>query len=198
MKTLLVVVALAVVAFTVSAPMTFAQNLLTNGSFESGDFAPGWTPTGNFEFSQVVTGPFYVYTAAQDGSFYGTFGPVSSDGGISQSFADTAGQHYTFSFWMASVGDDPSHFAAMWDGTALIDERDPNTGGAWTNFSFDVVGTGNDTVSFAFQDDPAYIALDNVSVTPGPGTSVPEPSSLMLLGSGVLGLAGVIRRKLVR
>jgi hypothetical protein len=30
------------------------------------------------------------------------------------------------------------------------------------------------------------------------GTPTPEPSSLMLLGTGVLGLAGVLRRKLVR
>ena len=28
------------------------------------------------------------------------------------------------------------------------------------------------------------------------GTSVPEPSSIMLLGSGILGLAGIVRRKL--
>jgi hypothetical protein len=27
-------------------------------------------------------------------------------------------------------------------------------------------------------------------------TSVPEPSSIMLLGSGILGLAGLLRRKL--
>ena len=32
---------------------------------------------------------------------------------------------------------------------------------------------------------------------PGPGTT-PEPSSIMLFGSGILGLAGVLRRKLTR
>ena len=31
-----------------------------------------------------------------------------------------------------------------------------------------------------------------------PGTSTPEPSSILLLGSGILGLAGVLRRKLNR
>ncbi len=36
-KTLLVLVAL-VVALLVSAPQTFAQNLVQNGSFETGDF----------------------------------------------------------------------------------------------------------------------------------------------------------------
>ena len=194
MKTLLVVVAVAVLAFTVSAPMTFAQNLVQNGSFESGDFT-NWNVNG---LELVVSGPFSAYNAAQDGSWYSVWGNIGSDGTISQSFADTAGQHYDFSFWMASVGDSPSHFAAFWDGTALLDQSDPSTGGAWQQFSFDVVGTGNDTITFAGQDDPAWIALDNVSVTPQGGTSVPEPSSLLLMGSGVLGLAGVIRRKIAR
>ncbi len=58
-KTLLVVVALAV-AFTLTAPKTFAQNLVQNGSFETGDFTD-WTTTGNFEFTQVVSGPFGSY-----------------------------------------------------------------------------------------------------------------------------------------
>jgi hypothetical protein len=31
-----------------------------------------------------------------------------------------------------------------------------------------------------------------------PGTTVPEPGSLLIFGTGVLGLAGVIRRKLMR
>ena len=177
------------------APMAFGQNLLSNGSFETGDFS-GWTTTGNFEFSQVVSGPFYVYSGAQDGNFYATFGPVGSDGGISQSFATTAGAQYTFSFYLAAIGDDPSDVSVFWDGTQVYGATDPNTGGNYQLFSFSETGTGSDTVSFNFRDDPAYIALDNVSVTQQSTGTVPEPSSFMLLGSGVLGLAGVIRRKM--
>ena len=191
-KTLLVFVAAVLV---LCAPMAFGQNLLTNGGFETGDFS-GWTTGGNFEFSQVVSGPFYVYNGAQEGNFYATFGPVGSDGTLSQSFSDTAGAQYTFSFWLAAVGDDPSDFSASINGTQVYSATDPNTGGVYTQFSFNFTGTGNDTISFAFRDDPAYIALDNVSVTQSGGGTVPEPSSFLLMGSGVLGLAGVIRRKM--
>jgi len=194
-KTPLVVVALAV-ALLFSAPKTFAQNLLTNGSFESGDFT-GWSTGGNFEDTEVVTGPFYVYTGAQDGNFYAVAGPVGSPGTIGQSFTDTAGASYTFSFYMASVGDDPSHFTAFWNNTPVLDMSDPNNGGVWTLYSFNETGTGHDSITFAFQDDPAYIALDNVSVTPA-GGSTPEPSSILLLGTGILGLGSVARRKLGR
>ena len=193
-KTLLVVVALAV-ALLFSAPKTYAQ-LITNGSFETGDYS-GWTTGGNFEFTQVVTGPFYVYTGAQDGSFYSTAGAVGSPGTISQSFDDTAGASYTFSFYMASVGDDPSHFTAFWNNTPVLDMSDPNNGGVWTLYSFNETGTGHDSITFAMQDDPEYIALDNVSVTPA-GGSTPEPSSILLLGTGILGLGSVARRKLGR
>jgi hypothetical protein len=40
----------------------------------------------------------------------------------------------------------------------------------------------------------AGFALDSFSVTP-PGAPVPEPGTLTLLGAGLLGLAGAIRRK---
>jgi hypothetical protein len=58
-----------------------------------------------------------------------------------------------------------------------------------------VTGTGSDTIQFNFRDDPAYMALDNVSVTLRGGGTTPEPSSLLLLGSGLLTVGGVIRRK---
>ncbi len=92
LKTLLVVVALAV-CVSVSAPKTFAQNLLTNGSFETGDFT-GWNTGGNFEDTEVVSGAFDQYTGAEDGNFYVVMGPVGSDGTMGQTFSDHAGTQY--------------------------------------------------------------------------------------------------------
>jgi hypothetical protein len=197
LRTLLVVVALAV-CISVSAPKTFAQNLLANGSFETGDFT-SWTTGGNFEDTEVVSGAFDQYTGAQDGVFYAVLGPVGSDGTLSQTFSDHAGSQYTFSFWFGSVGDNPSDFSAMWDGTTVLSLTNPNTGAAWSQFSFTETGTGSDSITFSFRDDPAYMALDNVVVSASSTTTTgttPEPSGLILMGTGVVGVGAFLRRKL--
>lgn len=194
-KTLLVVCALAL-TLLLTAPKTFAQNLIQNGSFETSDFT-GWTTGGNFEDVFIETGAFGAYSGAQDGLYYAVLGPVGSDGTLSQTFADQAGANYTFSFWFAAVGDNPSDFSVTWDGTQLLSLTNPDTGGTWTQYSYQATGTGSDTVTFAFRDDPGYMALDNVSVSANTGTgTTPEPSSFVLLGSGALALCGAIRRKL--
>jgi hypothetical protein len=41
-------------------------------------------------------------------------------------------------------------------------------------------------------------SIDDTAPLVGPGSNTPEPSSLILLGSGVLGLAGVIRRRIAK
>jgi hypothetical protein len=193
-KFLLVVVALAV-ALLVTAPKTFAQNLVQNGSFETGDFT-GWNVNG---LEEVVTGPFSVYTGAQDGNFYSVWGNVGGDGSISQTIADTAGGQYSLSFWFAANADDPSDFSVSWDGNVLLSLTNPDTGAAWTQYSFNVTGTGSDTLTFTGGDDPAWMGLDNISVSQSGGTgTTPEPSSFILMGSGVLALGGMVRRKLSR
>jgi hypothetical protein len=58
-------------------------------------------------------------------------------------------------------------------------------------------GVGSNTLEFVFRDDPAFWHLDDVVVL-NQQTTTPEPGSLMLFGSGIVGLAGVIRRKLGR
>lgn len=174
----------------VAAPQSFAQ-LVQNGSFETGDFT-GWG--GTQEGMLVTSGNWDSYTGAQDGQFYAVMGAVGGDGTLTQTISDTAGASYTFSFWMAAQGDNPSDFNVSWDGTVLLSLTNPNTGSQWEQFTYQVTGTGSDTIQFAVRDDPAYIALDNVSVTPN--ATAPEPSSLMLMGTGILALAGMIRRKL--
>jgi hypothetical protein len=193
LKMLVVVIALAVV-FGVAAPKAFASNLLINGSFETGDFT-GWSLMNCGQpLCQVVSGAFYRYTGAENGNDYAVLGPVGV-GTLSESFSDIVGAQYTFSFWFAGAGDFHSFFAAYWDSTQLLTLSSADTGGSWTQFSFTETGTGSDSISFQFVDFIQFEALDNASVS-GVVTPTPEPSSLILLATGVLGLDGVVRRKL--
>jgi len=192
-KPSLIVIAIACLACFAGTPQLFGQNLVSNGSFETGDFT-GWTTGGNFEFTRVTSGPFSQYSGAQDGMYYAYLGPVGSDGTLSQTFATTNGAIYTLSFWFAAVGDEPSDFSVYWDGTPLLNLANPNTGSNWMQFSALVTATGNDTLLFSFRDDPAYMALDNISVGACCSTA-PEPSSWILLVTGALALGKLAWRR---
>jgi hypothetical protein len=93
------------------------------------------------------------------------------------------------SFWLDAVGDSLSDFSASFDGTTLYTATNPSTGDVWERFEFAVVGTGSDTLQFAFRDDPGAIALDNAFV----GT--PEPATWALLLTGFAGLGLALRRR---
>jgi hypothetical protein len=144
-------------------PACKPPNLLLNGSFEDTNFT-SWTTGGNFEYADVVTGPYYVYSGAENLKYYAVLGPIGSDGSLGQSFLTTAGAGYNVCFWLNAVGDSPSDFSAAWDGTLIFSQTNPTTGNVWREFSFLETGTGYDSLIFTFRDDPAWIALDNVQV----------------------------------
>jgi hypothetical protein len=95
------------------------------------------------------------------------------------SFSDTALADGTY--WLnlqnASVNTgDPIY----WDENSGPSQASENSVGTIPSEAFTLTGTGTSTTS----------------TTTTTGGTVPEPSSIMLFGSGILGLAGVLRRKL--
>jgi hypothetical protein len=185
-----------------------ADNIVVNGGFETGNFS-GWSHNG--QFVDVVAagpahiGPFIGGVGPNSGNYYAVFGTVGGLGTLSQTLNTVAGQTYTLSYFMGSDGSTPNEFRVDWNGTTLTDQTGIAKQG-YTGFSFQVTATGaTSTLSFLGRNDPGYLSLDDVAVlgqAAGQGGGIgttPEPSSLVLLGLGVVGLAGYkkMRRQLM-
>jgi len=191
-----------------------ASLIVQNGGFTVGGLASldDWTVT--------TCGPScatYEWTAAADSAlpamsvtpppsgnpnaaYTGCSGEACSDGtpanSISQTLTTVAGTTYTLTFFSNPGGHPgipsiPTELDVYWGGTLIGDLYDQPTG--WTEESYTVTATGTSTaLSFTGRDDQSFILLTDVSVTPQDQT-VPEPLSLTLIGSGLLGLGGVRR-----
>jgi hypothetical protein len=165
-------------------------NLLTNGSFETGNFS-GWTLSGNLGFLGVATS--FSGVLPEDGHYLAYAGAVGSNNVLSQTFADVAGDTYTMTGWVYGFGGRPSDL-----GLNITDSLDnplasifinPYPRSGWTEYSLSFVGSGLDKFTILSRNDPSYQLLDNFQIL---NTTIPEASTwaMMLLGMAGLGFAG--------
>jgi hypothetical protein len=133
------------------------QELVTNGGFETGSFT-GWTEFGDITFNGVDG--FNPHS----GGFMGYFGPLTS-GGIQQTLTATVGSNVHISFWYTSESGDTPNSITVTLGSVSVANISNVSSTAYQQFTGDfVVAEANPVLTFAFNDEPDYLDLDDVSV----------------------------------
>lgn len=131
-------------------------------------------------------------------------------------------QSYTISYWASDSqqtgysGDTTDNVNACIGATTASPESgtcsatgvvsDPEVVGpndtAWVKYSFTFTANSSselltflDTGTPTNPQEPAFALIDGITITPNNPSPTPEPSSLMLLGTGLAGLSGFVRSR---
>jgi hypothetical protein len=169
--------------YGVGPAITSLPTEIQNSGFETGfgtEDIPSWTRVGD-RFGTFIDDGSTAGISPHSGSYLAFLGTFGSPGSLSQSIVTAPGRPYLISFWLNGPdGFTPNEFLVKWNGKTIFDQTDLPAFD-WTNLQFTVTGTGTSgTLQFGYQDDPGFLAIDDVSVTALPVT----PPTLSILRSG--------------
>jgi len=177
-------------------------NLLVNPGFETGSFGTDWV--GVNAQANSGWGP-----GAHSGTYQAmVWNNVDNVGEAYQEVNVTANQAYAFSIWgvrdTAGVGDESTsayYMALRWyAGTTPLTSDDKDLGAmttSWAQQTMNATAPATaDKVRVVFGADGTANRASFYDDADFDTASIPEPTSLLLLGSGLMGLVGLGSRKL--
>ncbi len=164
-----------------------AADLVTNGGFETGTLS-GWSTTGPLDFVGIDA---FAAHSGNFGAFFGPDTPVT----LTQSLTTAPGGLYQVSFWLSlQDSSQPNNFSWSWNGVTQAASFNNATGFDYKQFTaFVSAPGGSSTLSFSFTDPQSFWLFDDVSVT----AAVPEPTTALMTGLGLVSLVVARRRRRV-
>ena len=202
------IASLSLLVLCLAAVPAMAQTVYSNGAIN------GTTDAWTINFGFVVSDTFTTSGGSVNGIAFGAWaftGDVLQSAEVQITSAEFGGTTFTdqvVNFTQSGCSGNQYGFNVCTE-TASLSPVNLAAGTYWLNLDNAVVNSGdpiywdeNSGPSSASENSvgtipsEAFTVLGGTSTTSSTTQTVPEPSSIMLFGSGILGLAGVLRRKL--